>query len=125
MGPQGPAGPTEGWVNRTAGSVSIGTTNTTVASLSLPAGSYLLYAKASLTRASGNGSSECSLLNGATLLDQVTNQASASGEVNVVHGTVTLGATTSITFACRMTSGTANVTNRTLSAMRFTTLTVQ
>jgi len=125
MGVQGPAGPTLGWVNRTVGAVSVTTTNGVVASLSLPAGSYLLHGKANLVRTGGNGSSECSLLNGGTVLDLSVNQGTTTGEVITADGVVTLTGTTTINYSCRVTSGSANVSNRTLTAIGFTTLTVQ
>jgi hypothetical protein len=112
-------------VNRTAGAQAVATTNTVVASLSLPAGSYLLYAKANVVRTGGNGSSECSLLNGATVLDLSVNQGTTTGEVVSAHGLVTLATTTTINYSCRVTNGSANVSNRTLSAVAFSALTVQ
>jgi hypothetical protein len=105
--------------------VAVGTTRVVVSTLSLPAGDYLLYAKATVVRTSGNGTSECTILNGATTLDTTANQASASGEVAVAHAHVSLTATTSITYGCRMSTGGANVANRTFSAVKFSTLTVQ
>jgi hypothetical protein len=105
--------------------VAIATTNVTVASLTLPAGSYLLYAKANLVRTGGSGSNECSLRDGATALDTVANQGNATGEVIVAHAAITLSATTTVTYQCRVTAGTANASNRTFSAVRFTALTVQ
>jgi len=125
MGVQGPAGPTLGWVNHTVVAVSITTTNGFVASLSLPAGSYWLHGKANLVRTGGNGSSECSLLNGGTVLDLSVNQGTTTGEVITADGVVTLTGTTTINYSCRVTSGSANVSNRTLTAIGFTTLTVQ
>jgi hypothetical protein len=125
QGLQGPAGPTEGWVNRNAAAVAVGTTRVVVATLTLPAGDYLLYAKGTVVRTGGNGTSECTLMEAATTLDTTANQSTTTGELAAAHGFVSLPATATVTFGCRMTSGTANVSNRTLSAVRFTTLTVQ
>lgn len=114
-------------MNRTAGSLptAFGTTDTTVATLTLPAGSYLLFGKAQVTRVSGTGTSTCKLFDGSTLIDSLQNQGSTSGEAQLVHAGVTLSATSTITMRCAMTSGTGNASNRTLSAFKLSTLTVQ
>jgi hypothetical protein len=125
MGLQGPAGPTEGWVDRNAATQAVTTTQVTVASLSLPAGDYLLLGKLVMVRVSGSGYSECQLLEGSTVLDQAQATNSSNGAVLTAHGYVSLSATTTINLRCRITSGSANASQRTLSAVRFSTLTLQ
>ena len=125
-GPQGLTGPgAEGYADQTATAVSIGTSDVTLATLSLPAGSYLLTAKASLIRTSGSGTTTCTLYNGATVLDQLQNQSSSSGEVNVLHTALTLANTSSVTFACRASSGASSGSRRILSAYKLATLILQ
>ena len=59
------------------------------------------------------------------MLDLSVNQGTTTGEVITADGMVTLAATTTINYSCRVTNGTATVSNRTLTAVGFTTLTVQ
>ena len=112
-------------MNRTEAAVTVNGTSTTVATLELPAGSYLIYAKANVVRNGGNGSSECIVFNGSEAVDTVVNQGTPTGEVNFAHGAVTLTDTTTLTYGCRITANTATVSNRTFSAIRITSLTVQ
>ena len=125
-GAQGPAGAgADAWINQVVAALPLATTELTMASLTLPAGSYLLHAKASLLRTNGNGSSACTLYNGLTVLDQLMNQGSTSGELTVLQSSVTLAANTAIIMRCVMSTGTADVSRRTLTAYRVSTLTVQ
>ena len=125
-GPQGPAGVgADGWINQVVATQALATTELTMASLTLPAGSYLLQAKASVLRTNGNGTSACTLYNGATVLDQLVNQGSTAGELTVLQSSVTLGASTAITMRCVMSTGAADVSRRTISAYKLSTLTVQ
>jgi hypothetical protein len=113
-------------VNRTTAAISVGSlAEATVSALNLPAGSYLLLGKASMVRTGGNGTNTCRLYNGATVIDQLQNQSTASGEVAVLHTSVTLAATATVTMRCQTSSGTADASNRTLSAYKLSTLTVQ
>jgi hypothetical protein len=84
-----------------------------------------LLGKASVLRTGGNGTNTCRLYNGATLIDTLQNQSTTSGEVAVLHAPVTLAATTSVTMRCQTSSGTADASNRTLSAYKLSTLTTQ
>jgi len=129
-GAQGPAGPgADGWANTTAAAVAnIGSTDVILATVNLPAGSYLLVGKVSIARTSGGGTSLCTLNNGATVLDQTSNQGTASGETPVVQAPLTLAVAgpTAITVRCRSTAGTlSTATFRALSAYKLNTLTVQ
>lgn len=129
MGLQGPAGPTNAWVNQTTAGVLLdSTTLVTVASLDLPAGSYLLSAKSKLERNSGTITVTCSIRNGSTVLDEVSAYVSSTIRVNpaVLQSPVTLAAPTTITMRCnRSGSGSVDVSFTTLSAQAFTNLTVQ
>jgi hypothetical protein len=126
-GPMGPAGGAivEGWVNRVAGATALATTSVVVAQLTLPAGTYMVFAKANIVRTNGNGASECVILNGATPVDTVVNQSTTTGEVNVAQGPVTLAGSATLTFGCRVLGGSATASNRTLSALKFAILTEQ
>ena len=71
MGPQGPRGPSAGFTVSTDGVVlTNGTTDTSVVSLTLPAGSYIVQAKLVPFISSGVDSMHCDLMDGATVLDQ-------------------------------------------------------
>ncbi|MEP7117904.1 MAG: hypothetical protein ABI880_09995, partial [Acidobacteriota bacterium] len=97
-----------------------------LATVTLPAGSYLLTAKAAIVRAGGNSGSLCTLNNGATVLDQLVNQSSTSGELTVLSGSVTLAGATAITMRCYTSPGTSlSASFRVLSAYKLNTLTVQ
>lgn len=125
MGPQGPQGPgADGWINRTTTTVAVPTTPVTLATLNLPAGSYLLSGKVSLVRTGGGGTSTCTLNDGATVLDQLDNQTSTSGELTVLQSAVTLTGTTAITVRCSSTSA-VNASFRVLSAYKLNSLTQQ
>jgi len=72
-GPQGPRGPSAGFTASTDGVVlANGTTDTSVVSLTLPAGSYIVQAKLVPFISSGVDSMHCDLLDtdGVTVLDQ-------------------------------------------------------
>lgn len=119
-------------MNGNAGSVAnIGTADVTLATISLPAGSYLLFGKATLVRASGNGTSVCTLYNGLTALDQLTLPGSSVGEVVALHAPLTLAVPgpTALTLACRSVNGSQATLHtasfRVLSAYKLSTLTVQ
>ena len=73
VGPQGPRGPSAGFTASTDGVVlTNGTADTSVVSLTLPAGSYIVQAKLVPFISSGVDSMHCDLLStdGATVLDQ-------------------------------------------------------
>ncbi len=128
MGPQGPAGPTNAWVAQNVGNVTVNTGgNVTVASLSLPAGSYLFFAKAKALRSgSTNTTITCTLRNGATVLDELQAPLSTSTPTVVaLHSYATLNAAGTVTMQCSRSGGTGIVSYRTLSAQAFTNLTVQ
>ncbi|MFN7979932.1 MAG: hypothetical protein U0P30_17505 [Vicinamibacterales bacterium] len=113
-------------MNRTAAGLAFTTTEVTLATVTLPTGSYLLSGKASIVRTGGTAGTVCTLYNGATVLDQLTNQTSTTGELAVVQGYVTLAAQTAITFKCVGQTGvSATASNRTLTAYKVNTLTVQ
>ena len=57
--------------------------------------------------------------------DQLMNQGSTSGELTVLQSSVTLGASTAITMRCVLSTGTADVSRRTITAYKLSTLTVQ
>ena len=98
----------------------------TLATLTLPIGNYLLSAKASILRTAGTQGTVCTLYNGATVLDQLTNQTSTIGELAVMEGSVTLAAAGTITMKCNGQAGvTATASRRTLRAYKLNTLTVQ
>jgi hypothetical protein len=104
-----------------------GTTVSTLATVTLPAGSYLLTGKVNLTRTAGTGTSVCTVNDGATVLDQLGNQASTSGELTVLQTSVVLTASTPITLRCANSATTTNTTAnfRVLTAYKLNTLTVQ
>lgn len=110
---------------------NIGTTEVTVATLNLPAGSYLLIGKSNVVRSSGNGTAICTLNQGATILDQANLQGTSSGEVATLHAPLTLAVAgpTAITMRCRSVNGTqttfSTASFRTLSAFKLGTLTAQ
>ena len=132
-GPQGPAGVgADGWVNSNAATVAnISTTDVTLATVNLPAGSYLLIGKVNIVRTAGNGTSTCTVNNGATVLDQANNQGNSSGEISVLQGSLTLAVVgpTAVTLRCRSVNGsqatTSSASFRVLSAYKLSTLTVQ
>jgi len=73
VGPPGPRGPSAGFTASTDGvALNNGTTDTSVVSLTLPAGSYIVQAKLVPFISSGVDSMHCDLLgtDGATVLDQ-------------------------------------------------------
>lgn len=131
MGLQGPAGPTNAWVNQNVAGVTVSSsTNVTVGSLNLPAGSYLLFAKAKALRSgSTTPTITCTLRNGATVLDELQTQLGSTSipEAITLHSAVTLAATTTVTVQCNRSSasGTGIVSHRAFSAQAFTNLTVQ
>ena len=126
MGLQGPGA--AGYINRPTTSVTVtGTTVTTVATLNLPAGNYLVTGKVNLTRTGGTGTSVCTLNNGATVLDQLGNQGSSSGELTVLQTSVALTGAATITMRCNNSSTTTTMTAafRVLTAYSLSSLTVQ
>jgi len=128
MGLQGPAGPTNAWVNQNVAGVTVSSaTNVTVSSLNLPAGSYLLFAKAKALRSGSTAITvTCTLRNGATVLDELQSPLSnTTPTVIALHSAVTLAATTTVTVQCNRNAGTGIVSHRAFSAQAFTNLTVQ
>ncbi len=102
------------------------TTNspTTIATLSLPAGSYLVTAKARLVR-SNNVTATCRLYAGNTIFDESAFQAGSSGALMTLHAPLTLTTTTTVTVRCSSSNNNTTASYRTLSAQAFTNLTVQ
>lgn len=99
---------------------------TAMASLSLPAGSYLFFGKLGVLRGGGTGLPTCTLVSGATVLDTLVNQSSTSGELTVLNGAATLAATTTVQVRCYTSAGTTLTgNNRVLTAYKVSTLTVQ
>jgi hypothetical protein len=127
IGLTGPAGPgNEGYVNQTAAGTAFTTTEVTLGTLTLPAGNFLLSAKASILRTGGTNGTVCTLYNGATVLDQLTNQTSTVGELAVLQAYVQLASNATITFRCNGQTGvSATASRRTLTAFRVNALTVQ
>ena len=131
MGLQGPVGPgNAGFINPVAGSISVNsTTDVVVATLTnLPAGSYLLSGKANIIKTGATANfTTCALKNGATVLDQLQNQTSTSGELSVLSGSVTLAAPATITMTCRVSAASTTMAAqfRVLTAFKVNTLTVQ
>lgn len=69
VGPQGHPGVVNGFVDNGSPSIAIGG-STTVATLQLPAGKYVVSASVSFTNSGTSGSVECHLLNGSTVINQ-------------------------------------------------------
>lgn len=113
-------------MNRTAGNLAFTTSEQTLATLTLPAGNYLLFAKASIVRTGGTSGTVCTLYNGTTSIDQLNNQTSTTGELAKLQSFVQLSAQAVITFKCNGQTGvSATASNRTLTAIKVNTLTVQ
>jgi hypothetical protein len=137
-GPVGPAGPSDGYFTR-VGTVrqSFSTTDySTVGSLNLPAGSYVVWAKA---RVSGPTlrNMDCELHDGTTQIDRVVvvapsgtidTEVEPSGEVIALNVGTTLNASGAVGMRCRdnrngdIADGEGYVFHITMSAIRVGTL---
>jgi hypothetical protein len=107
-GPAGPSGMSHAWIAK-AGSpfVSVGTTDTTVAQVIVPAGTYLLFGKTVIQNNDGNRTAAiCSLSTGETSAIDLDNNTSPAGEASLsLQDSATVSATTAITMTCKLSSG--------------------
>jgi len=112
-GPTGPSGTSHAWTDRAPSFVSLGTTDTTVAQLIVPAGTYLILAKTALQNSDGsNQEGVCTLNSGDTLevfLDGAGNPAGV--EALSLQDSATFSATSAITMTCKMLGGSGGEAN--------------
>ncbi len=118
-GPQGPSGVSHAWIDR-ASSVSLGTTDTTVAQVIVPAGTYLIFGKTSVqnTDSGSETRATCKLSSG----DQ-TDIHLDPGTDHVIQGSIavqdsaTFSGTAAITMTCNVAASTGIATNAALTAV--------
>jgi hypothetical protein len=112
-------GPTRAYVDRPAGTVVVGTTSSDVASLTLPAGRYVLHGKVNAVDfgSSGNVLVACSLQVGASTIDQTwvnlgaTSPTAPSASIGL-QGGVTLATGGAVAARCAAPNGEPDVTVR-------------
>lgn len=117
----GPTGPSDGYDSGLSGIVSVpsGSGWVTVQSDTLPAGSYILNAVASINSGSGSG---CRLFDGTNEIDfRSFAPVSGTGNSNPI-GSVTLGSETSVTLECSKTVGSYQVKSARITAIKVGTL---
>ena len=115
QGPAGPAGPTgpsgvsHAWVDRPSSYVTLGSTDTTVAQVIVPAGTYVIFGKAAVTNMDTSNPAlvNCDLSTGDTM--QITLDSYYGGTTLVVtpisvQDSSAFSATTAITMSCRISS---------------------
>jgi hypothetical protein len=113
QGPAGPAGPTgpsgvsHAWVDRPSSDVALGSTDTTVAQVIVPAGTYIIFGKAAINNGDTSNPAlvNCDLSTGDTM--QITLDSYYGGTSIVVtpisvQDSSTFSATTAITMSCRI-----------------------
>lgn len=107
-GPQGPSGMSHAWVDRASTSLSVGTSDTTVAQLIVPSGSYLIFGKAVMANADSSSQfADCTLSTGDTGrldLNAGTSSSGALGTISLQDST-TLSTTSAITMTCKYEAG--------------------
>jgi hypothetical protein len=118
-GPAGPSGMSHAWTDRAA-SAALSTTDTTVAQVIVPAGTYLIFGKAAVQNeaASVPSSATCNLSTGDQTvieLDQGSNPAS-TGAIPV-QDSATFSATSAVTMTCKVAASTGLATNAVLTAI--------
>lgn len=125
-GPAGPPGPSNGFVFSKAGAVGVGSSSATIASLSLPAGNYLVSAKAVLLSAGPKGTTvTCKLVAGAAT-DQASTRLGDGTDVNQTQALIApaaLSAAGSATLSCSTSGGTAEASQIAVAAVQVATLT--
>ena len=119
-GPQGPAGPSgvsHAWIDK-AGFVAIGPTDTMVASLTVPAGTYLIFGKTTLINGDSNpGVGVCKLSSGDQTTVAVDAVANAVDEESVsVQDSATYSTSSTITMTCNI-ANTGDAQNAVLTAI--------
>ncbi len=108
VGPTGPSGTSHAWIDRVSSFVNLGTTDTTVAQLIVPAGTYLILAKTVMTNADGSAQfADCTLSTGDTVRVDLNAGTSSSGAQESVslQDSATFSATSAITMTCKLESG--------------------
>jgi hypothetical protein len=120
QGPAGPAGPTgpsgvsHAWMQRASSFVNLGTTDTTVAQLIVPAGTYLILAKTVVDNADGSAQfAGCTLSTGDTVRVDLNAGTSSSGAEESVslQDSATFSATSAITMTCKLEGGSGGDAN--------------
>lgn len=130
-GETGPRGPSEAYADRTEGEIAIGS-GTAVASLIVPAGSYVVTGKANVFNNGIQASADCAITVGATKLDQAELELGASAGINflpiAVLGSFSATGTTAVQLACTEQDAPGvdiRVSDRSLIATRVEALTQQ
>ena len=131
-GATGPRGPSDAFFDSTDGSQDLGgNPGTLVASLSVPAGSYVITGRANAVNTGAAASTgDCELFVGGTSVDQSLYELEGvADDVNqvpvTVHAARTVTGQTSIQMLCEDLGGQVSANFRRLSAIRVETLTSQ
>jgi hypothetical protein len=129
QGPAGADGAAEAILDRTPGVVTIPNINlnTTVATITLTAGKYLVMGKLDVRRTGGGSVAvTCDLLDTLTVIDTFSTYVSSSNYIapSFISSVQPIAATI-VTLACRTGSSNVTVQNRSLSAVKVQTLTLQ
>jgi hypothetical protein len=131
-GATGPRGPSDAFFDSTDGSQDLGPNpGTLVASLSVPAGSYVITGRANAVNTGAAASTgDCELFVGGTAVDQSLYELEGvADDVNqvpvTVHAARTVNGQTSIQMLCEDLGGQVSANFRRLSAIRVETLTNQ
>lgn len=112
-GPAGPSGTSHAWIDRGPSNTQLGSSDTTVAQVIVPAGTYLIFGKSQILNLdlSNGAQPSCSLSTGdKTEIDLAANQVDPFEGAISVQDSGTFSVTTAITMTCTMrtlSSGTA------------------
>jgi len=102
-GPQGPSGVSHAWQDRVSAGVTLGTTDTTVAQLIVPAGTYLILAKTVMLNSDTSGQyGDCSLSTGDT--DRIAFDPGSFHSISL-QDSATFSATSAIEMTCHLEGG--------------------
>jgi hypothetical protein len=124
QGAQGPTGPSDGFYTATATGQAISTVGvTTVESLTLPPGNYLLWARANL-QTNGNNV-RCHVAPSGTGADAIDHTAAGYEGTLSFSDAVSLPSGGTVTFSCTAFVATSTAYQRVLEAVRVGTLTAQ
>ena len=111
-GPAGPSGTSHAWIDRGTAPTQLGTTDTTVAQVIVPLGTYLIFGKTSIQNTDSNNSAiaTCTLSTGDTtsvFLDTANNPVRQ--ELVSLQDSAAFSTTAAITMSCKVGSASTGV----------------
>lgn len=102
-GETGPPGPSEAYVDRTTTQIAISSSGTLAASLSLPAGSYVISGRVSVFNNGIQSSGDCALYSGVTQIDKAEFELEASAGINILPVSTQAAVNTAGTITVQLT----------------------